>query len=193
LAKLHMTPLMIEYLVAACEEIQGDIEKQVDAVALRKKLKFSLDNDRHAQQGLQYRDYITTKGAGKVPIGFFWVTEEGVRAAIREGELSRWSRFFREGWEEDASGRGLERRMRWLLSDVLEKIPDLERTPLESETLYELFTAEGWEVPAGAMDKIFEDIEVQGIIRAYTVADGDTVAKHGGRKIWAVDEDRLFD
>ncbi len=193
MAKPHMSPGMIEYLVAACEEIQGDIDKQVDAVVLRKKHKFSLDRDRACQKGLEFRGYITTKGAGKVPIGFFWVTEEGIQAAIREGELSGWAKFFREGWEEDASGRGLERRMRWILSDEFEKIPDPERTPLESKMLYEILTAEGWEIPADAMDKIFKDMEERGGIRAFTVADRDEIAKHGGRKIWAVDDNQLFE
>lgn len=193
LAQPHMTPLMIEYLVAACEEIEGDIDKQVDAVALRKKLKFSLDNDRHAQRGLQYRQYITTKGAGKVPIGFFWVTEEGVQAAIQKGEMSGWARFFREGREEDASDEGLKRRLRWLLSDEFEKIADPEASPLESKTLYEILAAEGWEIRAGEMDTIFKEMEEQGIIRAYTVAESNEVATHGGRKIWSVDIERLFE
>jgi hypothetical protein len=205
LAKPHMTPLMIEYLMAACEEIQGDIEKAVDAVALRKRLTLSPEQDGHAQHKLQYHDYITTKGAGKVPIGFFWVTEEGIQAAIEEGSLSGWAeffregggssgwaKFFREGWEEHSSRRVLRRRIAWLLSDELEKVADPERTPLESKVLYEMLTTEGWGISASAMDKIFEEMEEQGLIRTSTVEDGDEVAAHGNRKIWVAEVERLL-
>ena len=87
-----MTPLMIEYLMAACKEIQGVIENPVDAVALRERLKISPEQDRHAQHKLHYHDYITTKGAVRAPIGYFWVTEEGIEAAIQEGGLSGWAK-----------------------------------------------------------------------------------------------------
>ena len=66
MAKPHMNPLMIEYLVAACEETQGDLDKQVETVKLRKRLHFSPEEDQNAQRGLEFRGYITTKGAGRV-------------------------------------------------------------------------------------------------------------------------------
>lgn len=183
---------MIDYLLAACEEIQGDIEQQVDAVVLRKKHHYRLDFDRNCQRGLEYRGYITTKGAGKVPIGFFWVTEEGVRAAINEGELSGAAKFFREGWEENVSGIGLERRIRWCISDEFQKIPDPQRTPLESETLFEILSAEGWEIPPGELDKVLESLEERGFIRSFTVSEKDAITKHGGRRIWAVNDERFL-
>jgi hypothetical protein len=43
------------------------------------------------------------------------------------------------------------------------------------------------------MNEIFEDMEGQGIVRTYTAADRDEVTRHGGRKIWALDEDALLD
>ena len=80
----HITPLMIEYLLAAIDTVGEDIERQVDAVALRAKTGYSLAEDRDAQRGLEYRGCITTKGAGGSPIGFFWVTEAGLRVATEE-------------------------------------------------------------------------------------------------------------
>ena len=192
MAKPHMSPLMIEYLILACEVALGDLEKQVDAVELRKRLHFSLAEDRTAQRGLEFRDYITTKGAGPVSNErFFWITEEGVQAAIREGEMSGWARWFREGREEDDSGEGLKRNLRWVLTGKFEEIANPEKTPLESEMLYELLVAKGWDIPAGVMSAFFADLENQGIIRSYTVADRGEVEKHGGRKIWALDEEGL--
>ena len=87
-----MTPFMIEYLMAACKELQGVIENPVDAVALRERLKIPPEQDRLAQHKLHYHDYITTKGAGRAPIGYFWVTQEGLDAAIQEGGLSGWAK-----------------------------------------------------------------------------------------------------
>jgi len=98
----------------------------------------------------------------------------------------------KEKWKEHSSGQGLVRRIKWLLAGKFEKIADPERTPLESKTLYKTLTAEGWEIPAGAMDKILKNIEEEGIIRTSTSVDRDEVEKHGGRKIWAVNDHQIF-
>jgi hypothetical protein len=81
-----MTPLMIEYLLAAIHTVGESTEQQVDAVVLREKVGYSLAEDRDAQRGLEHRGYITTKGADGVPKGFFWITEAGLRAAAEERE-----------------------------------------------------------------------------------------------------------
>ena len=79
-----MTSLMIEYLLAAIHMVGESTDQQVDASALRQRTGYSLAEERDAQRGLEYRGYITTKGAGGVPIGFFWITEAGLRAAAEE-------------------------------------------------------------------------------------------------------------
>ena len=81
-----MTPLMIEYLLAAIDTVGQNTEQQVDAVEFRGKTGYSLAEDRDAQRGLEYRGYITTKGAGGIPKGFFWITEAGLQAAAEERE-----------------------------------------------------------------------------------------------------------
>ena len=80
----HMTQLMYEYPLAAIETVDEDIERKVDAVALRAKTGYPLAEGRDAQRGLEYRGYITTKGAGSSPTNFFWVTEAGLRVATEE-------------------------------------------------------------------------------------------------------------
>ncbi len=85
-----MTPLMIEYLLAAIDTVGQNTQQQVDAVELRGKTGYSLAEDRDAQRGLEHRGYITTKGAGSTPIGFFWITEAGLRATA-EGRKHGWS------------------------------------------------------------------------------------------------------
>jgi hypothetical protein len=44
----HMTPLMIEYLLAASDTVGEDIEYQVDTVVLRAKTGYSRAEDRDA-------------------------------------------------------------------------------------------------------------------------------------------------
>ena len=85
-----LTPLMIEYLLAAIDTVGQNTEQQVDAVELRGKTGYSLAEDRDAQRGLEHRGYITTKGAGSTPIGFFWITEPGLRVAA-EARKHGWS------------------------------------------------------------------------------------------------------
>ncbi len=81
-----MTSLMTEYLLAAIYVVGESTEQQVDTIALRQRTGYSLAEERDAQRGLEYRGYITTKGAGEMPIGFFWITEAGLRAAAEERE-----------------------------------------------------------------------------------------------------------
>lgn len=73
----------VEYLLAACALVGDSTEQQVDATHLRREADKYLAHgeERAAQKVLAHRGYITTKGAGKPPVGFFWITDKGLEVA----------------------------------------------------------------------------------------------------------------
>ena len=73
----------IFYLLAACEQVNDSTEVQVDADELRRETNQVLGQgvERYAQRVFERRGYITTKGAGKPPVGFFWLTDKGLEVA----------------------------------------------------------------------------------------------------------------
>ncbi len=80
------------YLLAACTFADDSTEHQVNAAEVRKETheRIARGEERVAQMILARRGYITTRGAGKPPVGFFWITDKGLEVA-KEARKNGWS------------------------------------------------------------------------------------------------------
>ena len=77
----------IEYLLAALEKAGPSGERQMDIAKLREEVSLHLATTpsvtREMLNSLEFRNLITTKGAGRAhEASFFWITERGVEVAI---------------------------------------------------------------------------------------------------------------